>query len=363
MTPHPETHFDAAPRLRSRRSMLPLIGGAVASLGVGPRVLHARARELVVVNWGGAAVRNYDTAYGKPFAAETGIDVEIDGSGPLPGRIKAMVESRQVVWDVCDADLFTAMKLGAAGLLEPIDYALVDRNKVEPGYAVEHGIASYIYSWGLAYDSERFGQAPPMTATDIFDTQKFPGKRALYNGVQSTCELALLADGVAPESLYPLDIPRAVRKVKSLGRDLVLWGRDAEAQRLLQQGEVAMAVLGHPRASLAVRDSGGRVQFLFAGAMRSAGAWMVPRGNPAGAALANQFIASTQDPQRQLQLFLLHGSGPVNPAVEPLIPPEAQAFNPNTAAHRDVQFGRNDVWYAERYEEASIAFRDLIAAR
>lgn len=324
---------------------------------------QARARELVVVNWGGAAVKNYEIAYGKPFSKSANLDVVIDGSGPLPGRIKAMVESRQVVWDVCDADLFTAMKLGAAGLLEPIDYSIVDRTKVEPGYAVEFGIASYIYSWGLAYDAKLFAQTPPVTATDIFDTKKFPGKRALYNGVQSTCELALLADGVAPESLYPLDIARAVKKVKSLGRNLVLWSRDAEAQRLLQQGEVALAVLGHPRASLAVRDSGGRVQFTFNGSMRSAGAWMVPKGNPAGAVIANQFIASTQDPDRQLQLFLLHGSGPTNPAVEPLIPTDRQAFNPNTAAHRAVQFRRDDQWYAEKYEEASIMFRDLIAAR
>ncbi|MFB9981313.1 hypothetical protein ACFSQQ_23100 [Mesorhizobium kowhaii] len=44
----------------------------------------------------------------------------------LAGKDKAMVESGKVVSDVCDADGFTSVQMGNAGLLEPIEYSVVD---------------------------------------------------------------------------------------------------------------------------------------------------------------------------------------------------------------------------------------------
>jgi putative spermidine/putrescine transport system substrate-binding protein len=45
------------------------------------------------VNWGGDAGTAYDAAYGQGFAAETGISVLQDGSGPTEGAIAAQFES------------------------------------------------------------------------------------------------------------------------------------------------------------------------------------------------------------------------------------------------------------------------------
>src|SRR3974390_2242703 len=75
----------------------------------GPAVLGARpaqaATEVVLSNWGGDAVAVYKAAYGVPFEKTSGMKFAIDTTGPSPGKIKAMVESKQVSWDVGDANL------------------------------------------------------------------------------------------------------------------------------------------------------------------------------------------------------------------------------------------------------------------
>src|SRR5262245_56535450 len=89
----------------SRRRILE----AGALLGIAPAVLGlARpaeaAEEIVIANWGGDAERAEGEGWGKPFTAETGIGVKIDGSGPMPGNIRAMVEAKDVKWDVAEVE-------------------------------------------------------------------------------------------------------------------------------------------------------------------------------------------------------------------------------------------------------------------
>ena len=46
--------------------------------------------------------------------------------------------------------------------------------------------------------------------------KKFPGRRALRNHPIATLEAALMADGVAPDKLYPLDVDRAFKKLEEI---------------------------------------------------------------------------------------------------------------------------------------------------
>src|SRR5690554_1508583 len=100
--------------------------GALGALGVMPLALkftpaHAASDELVVVNWGGDAQAAFETTWADPFSAgNTGIPTVVDGSGPSSGKIKAMVESRAVVWDVCDRNLPASIELGQQDLLEKV---------------------------------------------------------------------------------------------------------------------------------------------------------------------------------------------------------------------------------------------------
>ena len=63
------------------------LGAAVALPSAGA---HAQAKEVVLVNWGGDAVKFMADAFGAPFEKETGIKVVVDSSGPSLAKIKAM---------------------------------------------------------------------------------------------------------------------------------------------------------------------------------------------------------------------------------------------------------------------------------
>ena len=73
----------------------------------------AGQNEIVVVNWGGDAIEAKEkvwvSLYNKKYPDTK---VVINGSGPSSGKIKAMVESGKVTWDLCDRNNVGGIDLG-----------------------------------------------------------------------------------------------------------------------------------------------------------------------------------------------------------------------------------------------------------
>src|SRR5581483_3191309 len=163
-----------------RRRFLAL-GAALGLAAVAPGRAAAQGKQVVLVNWGGIANDAFSRFYGKPFEERnSGVKVVMDSSGPSAGKIRTMAESRKVTWDLCDSSASSSILLGAQGLLEPIDYGVVDRANLLPrGFAYPHGVAPYSFSSVLLYDAGKFGADPPKSWADFLDFQKYPGKRML----------------------------------------------------------------------------------------------------------------------------------------------------------------------------------------
>ncbi|MGX9119589.1 ABC transporter substrate-binding protein [Mesorhizobium sp. BHbsci] len=323
----------------------------------------AQAKELVLVNWGGDAITAYDAAYGQAFTKETGITVKMDGSGPTEGAIAAQFKSGAPTWDLVDVDPFSAITLGAQGMLEPIDYSIVDKKKMREGFGWEHAASTYFFSYVIAYDSEKFGSQAPTGMADFFDVTKFPGKRSLYKWGVSSWEAALLADGIAPASLYPLDLKRAHDKIAAFKENVVAyWGGGAESQSVLLDGEASMAIVWSTRASLIEQDSGGKIKFIWDQGLISPGALAVLKGNPGGKDAAMKFIASAQDPEKQLIMFDKLGQGPANPAADALIPADKKRINPVDPENMKKQIALDMEWYAKNYGAALDEYTKIISA-
>ena len=94
--------------LATRRHFVKIVGAAGATAAVGP-FFHARPAkadkgELVVVSWGGSWAKSLREVMFTPFEKETGYKVRDDGP-PEAAKLKAMVQSGSVTWDVLDTDL------------------------------------------------------------------------------------------------------------------------------------------------------------------------------------------------------------------------------------------------------------------
>jgi len=349
-----------------RRSFMKI----AAAAGIAPAVLagtsgraFAEGKQVVHVNWGGDAVTCYQDIYVPAFEnAHEGHTVAIDGSGPLEGKIKAMVESGNVTWDVCDVDAFNILRLGKQGMLEKYDYSIVDKDKILAPFTWEHGCLGYWYSNILAWDSEKIGKDVTPTWADFFDVEKYPGKRTLYKWGVGSPEAALLADGVKPDELYPLDLDRAWKKIESIKDHLVFWGSGAESQQMFLQGEVVMGNIWHTRASVLERDTEGRVKWTWQDGQAAPAGWLTPKGNPAGNKAAMQWVAAMQEPALQVAIMNCFGQGPANPAAADLMTPAERRLHPAAPENYKLQIPIDSAYYADHYDTVLNDYLDLISS-
>jgi putative spermidine/putrescine transport system substrate-binding protein len=322
---------------------------------------EAAADHIVMWNWGGQSEECHGNAIGKPFMEATGMPLIFDTSGPLQGKIKEMVDSGNVTADVADADLFDAIALGPTGHLEPIDYSVVSKEKTLPNYALEYGISIILYGYAFVYDTQAYGDNPPNNWADFFDTKKFPGKRSLYKWANGSLEAALMADGVAKDALYPLDMPRALAKIKSIKEDSLYWGSGSEAHSMVVNGEVSMGMIWQNRGKNIETDTDGRYKLVMNEALAMPGAYIVPKGNPAGREAIMKFIATAQEPAAQLQLLDCLGMTPSNPAAFAQIPEGQQPYAITSAMNIDGVAFNDPVWWGNNGGDAVNAFLEAIS--
>src|SRR5262249_4315994 len=151
----------------------------------------------------------------EPFEKETGIKVIPAADVPV-GAIRTSVIAGAPVYDVVDISGGEVDGMVRDNMLEKIDYSLFrpgDTQNYTLIPAGEYTPPSISYSLVMAYDEGAFGANPPTTWADMWNVARFPGKRALYDAgtdifAGAVFETALMADGVDPKSLYPIDFTR-----------------------------------------------------------------------------------------------------------------------------------------------------------
>lgn len=259
MTTHEKFSVDGSVHSVSGMSRRTLLGAAaVGALGGGlPLASLAQTkrfdgRKLVYTSWGGIYQDSQKAAYCDAFASETGARIIQDG--PMnEAKLRTMVTGGTPDWDVCDVT-DTFLYAGGAALFEKIDYNVVQRKLLGPGFAADYGVGNNVWSYNVCYSTKDFAQgAGPKTWADLFDVKRFPGKRMFRNRVYSTLEIALLADGVPADKLYPLDVERALRKLDTIREQIIWWTTPSQSQQLISDGAVACGVIQNGRAYDAVR--------------------------------------------------------------------------------------------------------------
>lgn len=342
---------------------------AMGALGVLPAFGHramAQTKEIIVVNWGGAAKDVLQEVLCDTYTAETGIKVTVDGSGPSAGKIRAMVESGAVVWDLCDSGAGSAIILEQQGMTEAIDYSIVDKSKVLEGTAYNNGVGNYVYSYVLATNPKLLGGNIPQTWEDVWNVKDFPGMRTFRKSVRGQLESATQARGVPLAEVYDAlstedGIKASIAKFRELRENIIVWGSGSDSQNLFLQEEVAIGNIWSTRAHL-LKDQmeEGTFNVSFNGGVIAPGIWVVPKGNPAGKDEVMKFIAHGQKPELQVQWLEKIGSGPINPAAAELVPAELAPFNPSSPANLATQILYNDEWYAKNQVAAEELYVDAL---
>ena len=256
---------------------------------------------ITVVSWGDAYQRAQMVTMFHPYTDETGVGVTAIAYGGGLREVRQQVESGEVTWDVVDFEYNDAITACREGLLEEIDAGALPpgadgtpaSEDFIPGAIGPCWVGSIVYSHMIAADPARFDTAPTVVS-DFFDLERFPGARGLRDsGPQYNLELALLADGVAPEMVYPTleseeGVMRAFAKLDTIKPSIRWWQRLDDSLGALEAGDVAMTTTLNGRMFDAAME-GKDILPLWHGQLYEFDVFAIPKGS-ANRELAEEFI-------------------------------------------------------------------------
>jgi len=323
-----------------------------------------QAKELDFASWGGAYQDGIRKAWIEPFTKETGIKV-VEDTGPEIAKIKAMVSTGSVSWDVVTGGGADLMLGAQQGLFEKLS-GLVDETHAFPNARNAYGAPSEIFSTLIGYSTKAFpaGGPQPKTFADFWDVKRFPGKRALPNSPDTVLEAALLADGVPADKVYTtLSIPdgmkRAIAKVRTLRPDVTIWwSNGAQPVQALASGDVVMALGWNGRFQAGI-DQGLPIAMAWGQSVAQVGYFMMVKGAPHRDA-ALKFLNFIETPEAQSRFSKYVAYGPVTPEAMPMIDAARAARLPTTAERMKGALFEDISWWAAHGQAANEAYTAMM---
>jgi putative spermidine/putrescine transport system substrate-binding protein len=338
----------------SRRQLVAATAGAAASL-VLPRAAFAQkkfdGKKVVFASWGGSYQDAQKQAFCDPFAASTGATVVQDGPVNY-GKLRTMLESGKPTWDVVDVTVDFLFSGAVDNLFEKIDTSVVDVKKINPNYVHSDGIGDIVWSYNLGYSTTSYKEGSrPQSWADLFDLTKFPGRRMLRDRVSPMLEIALLADGVAPDKLYPLDIERAFKKLDTIKKQSIFWTTNSQSQQLMVDGEVSLGVIINGRAYDAV-NKGAKIAIEWNQHIQSVDYLVVPKNAP-NRDVAMALVNAMTTPEAQAKVANLMALAPTNPDAFKMIDEAVKPWLTTNPAYAGKGMLTNEIYWRDNLKSLS----------
>lgn len=227
-----------------------LVLGTVVSACGGGGNGGSSSDAVVFAGSGGAALDAQTEAWLEPWSKETGKKFVTNPNFDA-AKIKVMVDSKKVTWDVSITDGPTARNT-CGKYLEKLDMSAIDtgglseaaKAAVTPCSIPVQG-ATQVLAWN------RDTVKKPLTSWADFFNPDIPGKRAVpavapqYLGPM---EIAMVAAGKPP---YPIDYDLVKKQYDRIKKDIVYFQNAAQLQQYLQAGTVDIAMALTSRMSAA----------------------------------------------------------------------------------------------------------------
>ncbi len=325
------------------------------------------ADSLTVTSWGGAYTKSQEKAFFEPFVAKTGVKILQDEWSGETSKLKGMVETGQVTWDVIDIEPGHALQGCDEGWLTKIDYSqLGGKDAFIDGAAMDCGAATIVFGTIYAYNGDKFPNGGPQTMADLWDVKKFPGPRALRKSPKTTLEFALIADGVAPKEVYKVlgtkeGVDRAFKKLDQIKPNVkVWWTAGAQPPQLLADGEVVMTTAWNGRIYDAVKNNGKNFKIVWDGQGMDFNLWAMPKGLPHPAE-AKKFVAFTMNPDVMATQSKYISYGPTLKAAIAKVPADILADLPTAPQNTRTAFVVSSEFWADHDEELTERFNKWLA--
>jgi putative spermidine/putrescine transport system substrate-binding protein len=338
-------------------------GSSSSNAGTGTTSHHTfttneSKRPFEMATWGGLSAVGFAKAWGVPFTAATGIAVD---NTPIMNYAKweAQIESGKPGWDWGDFEGY--FPLGHPSLFKPLPLKEIGVTRSQmvtlknpadtKRLLTERAIASYLSSYIIAYNPQTH-KNPPTNFAEFFDTKKFPGVRSIYNYCYGMLEVALVADGVTWDKMYPLDLDRAYAKLDTLGKNLVFWDTGAQSQQQIVAGSADYVITWNGRIP-PLAQQGLPVAIEWQDNIMILASHIIP-ANTDREAVCAEFIHVALQPANQAACSGLLATGPTVAAGYDLIDDSIKSSIPTNPENVAKSSGMlDDDWWATNYNSTS----------
>lgn len=365
--------------LGGRLAALVLLGSTIAPVG-----LHAQETaatdsagpkpEITFTSWTGPYMRSQMLGFVRPYENANGVRVNVEHYAGGIHEIRDQVESANVVWDVVDLTQADSLRACNEGLLETLDdIELPDgvdgtpfRDDFVDGALNSCGVGVIVWGTVFGYSNAAFGDDPPSTIVDFFDTQTYPGKRAIRDDPTVVMEWALIADGVPPAEVYdlletPEGIERALAKMDAIKPGLQLWDSGREPVRLLNSGEVVMTSVWATTGAVASREEGADFSIVWHGRVIELDLFGIPKGSRNKDA-AIDFIRFASSSESLANMVSHLPNGPTRRSSLALVSDEVLAQLPNNPAfENEITIQSDAEWWSKNHAVLEEAFDAWLA--
>jgi putative spermidine/putrescine transport system substrate-binding protein len=333
--------------MTTRRMYMGISAGLLAAVGaifLGGAASAADPAEVVVASYGGSFQDAQTKAFFEPYTKATGTKVT-GTTGTGYAKVKAMVESGNISWDVVSAESSAFANETKDGLLQPIDYSVVKADGIPAEFRKEYGVGYISFGQNLAWSKEKFPDG--VTPAQFFDPT-VKARRVLPSNPYFTLECALLADGVKAADLYPLDVDRAFKVIDRIKDQLIGFKAASDTQALIQQGEIDMAFGPNGRIADAIK-AGANWAYSWEASVSDTEYWVVTKGAP-HAQEAMKFINFAVQPEQQAELTRQIPYGPTNVDALKLLDPAIAKDLPSYPDNAALGAVLNSQWWHDNLE-------------
>ncbi|WP_181180029.1 extracellular solute-binding protein [Mesorhizobium sp. B2-1-3A] len=316
----------------------------------------AQTRELHIMNSGGEYGDALDKCVNGPLLKDASIKVITETPGGY-AKIAAQAKSGVITNTVTDGSTGDMYRLAAEGLLEPIDWAKLNPEPMFDEAKNANGFGASYYSTIMAW---RKDAKAPQNFVDFFDTEKFPGKRALPDYPEFVLAFAAMGDGMTPEDVQKgVDLDRAFKTLERIKKDTIWWQSGAQPAQLLKDNEVQYAIAWSGRV---LGQEG--VESTYNQGMLDISWWMVAKGiseEQRDMLYAWMKLQSNAEVQKCILDFLPY-PGP-SPQLEKIVTPEVLKTFPTSAENKKVQWLINGQWWFDHAAEVEKRWNEFKLAQ
>jgi putative spermidine/putrescine transport system substrate-binding protein len=344
-----------------RKSML-----AAAILAAACSAAAAEEPTLTLNTPGGALQEGGRAVLWGPAAKKLGYAIKEETADNALDVLRIEVGSGVVHTDVVVLSAYQAAIAGAEGMLEPLDYAVIDKSAFLDGSATPYCMGIYGYAAVMAWNTKTYTGAQPSSWRDFWDVETFPGSRSMRSDAEAQIEMALLADGVEPKDLYKVmstdeGLKRAIDKVAKLKPHIsVWWTSGAQHSQLMKDGEVDMATGWNGRFQLA-KEAGGPVDYTYNQGILTFDCFAVTKDSTHKAEamkLINEM--SSAESQAGLTKYVSYGPLNRNAYKTGIISKEKEAVLPTSPENEKTLIVQDIDWWAKNNDKAQQLFEDMM---